>query len=335
MRSHTFSTSAANNILLSAGTNEVEFMEFYLGGISYGINVAKILRVVGLKETPITRVAEAPRNVLGVIYDQGKPLKLIDLKGALNIDRPASDEDRRLVLITHFNSGSHAFLIDGIHKIHRTSWDSFQPMSSTLYNTEAYVTGTVQLENRIVLILDLERLIIDGSPNRSVEHVHLSEGTLVKRASRSIVFAEDSALIRRLTLETLTKAGYTRVQAFDNGETAWNHIQNEAALAKQGKQALHDRIQVLLTDIEMPKLDGLTLCKRVKTETGDPNPPAVLVYSSLINEDMRRKCKAVGTDRELSKPNTLDIIATLDEILFGSKLEDGDLQAKVLEEAAA
>lgn len=309
-----------NGILLTAGTNEVEFMEFYLGGTSYGINVAKILRVVGIRETPITRVPDTSPDILGAIYDQGKPLKLVDLKRALRIDKPAPDDSRRLVLITHFNNVSHAFLIDGVHKIHRTSWERFQPMSAGL-NSSGYVTGTVQLDDRIVLVLDLERLVIEQGPKQTSELGTLTEGTVSRRGSRSIVFAEDSAVIRKMTLDMLGKAGYTQVIAFDNGEAAWEHLRKEAQKAKEQRRPLNERVQVLLTDIEMPKLDGLTLCRKVKTEIEGGNPPAVLVYSSLINQDMRRKCKAVGTDRELSKPNALEIVAALDEILFGSTLD--------------
>lgn len=306
-------------ILLSSGTNEVEFMEFYLAGVSYGINVSKVIRVVSLSETQINSVPEVASSILGVIYDQGKPLKLIDLKMALKLEPKPDATMRQLIVIARFNKETVGFLIDGIQKIHRTTWDQFQPMTSAIQGG-GYTTGTIQYEDRIILILDVERLMLDFSSHKpSAELSAPPEPSLKeKRNHMHIVYAEDSKMIRKITSDIMMASGYTSLKVFENGQDALEYIAHTSEQAKQEGRSLHEFINLIVTDIEMPKLDGLTLCKRVKTEINDEHIPAVVVYSSLINEEMSRKCRTVGADAQLSKPHGEEIVAVIDKLCFNN-----------------
>ena len=135
-----------DGILLKSGTNEVEFIEFYINGVSYGINVSKVQKVIELTSAQITPILQTPEAVLGSFHLQDKPIGVIDLRTALNIhpdDVPAeaaaptenqesntvASRDRKLILVTRFNRSTTGFVIDAVHKIHRTSWEKFQPMS--------------------------------------------------------------------------------------------------------------------------------------------------------------------------------------------------------------
>lgn len=312
----TISVSNKQGILLESGTNEVEFIEFFLAGESYGVNVSKVQRVIALTSCHITKVAQAPHGVLGVIHVQDKPVLLVDLHAALAIEGAPADSDRQLVMVTRFNKKTTAFLIDGISKIHRTSWSDFEPMTTALSSeTAGYTTGSIRIGENIILVLDLERLMLDFTPDdeRPVPPPPADEPTRKSRENVKIIYAEDSKMIRKFTLDVLHGAGFTNISVFENGLEANEHIAELRARAAQEGHNLSDMVDLIITDIEMPKMDGLTLCKNVKASGGD-HIPAVVVYSSLINEEMSRKCVSVGADAQLSKPHGEEIIAIVDQL---------------------
>lgn len=310
---------AQHNILLESGTNEVEFIEFFLGQESYGVNVSKVQRVVALNTCKITTIAGAPHGVLGVIHVLEKPVLLIDLHAALAMpaDAKAAASDRQLVMVTRFNKRTTAFLIDGVSKIHRTSWADFEPMTSAVGGDgSGYTTGTVKINDRIILILDLERLMLNYSTDERPRLERLPPASEQKQRARSsvkVVYAEDSKMIRKLTSDALRGAGYTNLTLFENGLDADRHLAALRDQAKADGKSLREHVDLLLTDIEMPKLDGLTLCKNVKQASGD-QAPFVVVYSSLINDEMARKCQSVGADAQMSKPHGEEIIHLIDQL---------------------
>ena len=313
-----FTSTNSDGILLESGTNEVEFIEFYLGDISYGINVSKVQRVLAASSVQVNRVAEAAPSVKGVIHIQDKPVMLMDLKEALGIPFDASEMnlERQLILVTNFNGCTTAFVIDGISKIHRTSWELFEPISEQVSHEDSggFSTGTITLDDNIIIILDLERLMLTFFPSahsKPIDTIDLPfrEG----RDSVNIVYAEDSRMVRNLTEDLLQKAGYTQIKSFENGYEALEHLVRERDLAKQEGKSLRDHVDLVLTDIEMPRMDGLTLCRRVKQDlTVGDDAPAIIVYSSLINNEMRAKCKSVGADAQLAKPELDQIVSLID-----------------------
>lgn len=311
------STSDKQGILLESGTNEVEFIEFFLAGVSYGVNVSKVQRVIALSNCHITQLAQAPRGVMGVIHVQDKPVLLVDLHTALALPPDtAADTEHQLVMVTRFNKRTTAFLIDGISKIHRTSWADFEPMNTTLAGHGAgYTTGTIRIGERIILILDLERLMLDFTPadERPATPPPADEATRRSRSLVKIVYAEDSKMIRKFTLDVLQAAGFADIAVFENGLGANEHLAALRAQAATEGKSLKDYVDLIITDIEMPKMDGLTLCKNVKS-AGGSHIPAVVVYSSLINEEMARKCASVGADAQLSKPHGEEIVSIVDKL---------------------
>ena len=318
-----FTSTNSDGILLESGTNEVEFIEFYLGDISYGINVSKVQRVLAASGVQVNRVAEAAPSVKGVIHIQDKPVMLMDLKEALGIPFDASQMnlERQLILVTNFNGCTSAFVIDGISKIHRTSWELFEPISERVSDegSGGFSTGTITLEDNVIIILDLERLLLTFFPSahsKPIETIDLPfrEG----RDSVNIVYAEDSRMVRNLTEDLLQKAGYTQVTSFENGYEALEYLVRTRDLAKQEGKSLRDYVNLLLTDIEMPRMDGLTLCRRVKQDLAAGDAPAIIVYSSLINNEMKAKCKSVGADAQLAKPELDQIVSLIDDFCLNA-----------------
>ncbi|MBK1880183.1 chemotaxis protein CheV [Pelagicoccus mobilis] len=308
--------SSRDAILLESGTNEVEFIEFFLGDISYGINVSKVQRVLARSSVEITGVAQAPMGAVGLIHIQEEPIMLMDLKTALGIpfDPDSIDLERQLILVTTFNKQTTAFLIDGISKIHRTSWENFEPLSSDVTSEGAggYSTGTVTFEDKIIIILDLERLMLALFPT-SHGNQGIMEG-VENRAERNavrILYAEDSKMVRSITEGILNDSGYLQLDTFENGQDAYNFMCKRIAEKDFDGNAPYD---LILTDIEMPKMDGLTLCRKAKTEACSQHPPKVIVYSSLINKEMALKCESVGADAQLAKPDVRQIVQLIDSL---------------------
>lgn len=308
--------SSRDSILLESGTNEVEFIEFYLGPVSYGINVSKVQRVLARSSVEITGVAQAPYGAIGMIHIQEKPIMLMDLKMSLGIpfDPESIDLERQLILVTTFNKQTTAFLIDGISKIHRTSWENFEPLNENVTSEGAggYSTGTVTFDDNIIVILDLERLMLALFPS-SHGNIGVLE-SVESRAEREVIrilYAEDSKMVRGITEDILHNSGYLQVDAFENGEDAYAFLQKR--LHEKDYDG-HGPYDLVLTDIEMPKMDGLTLCRRVKTEACANNPPKVIVYSSLINKEMSIKCESVGADAQLAKPDVKQIVDLIDSL---------------------
>lgn len=306
----------APGILLRSGTNEVEFIEFTLGGTSFGINVAKVQRVIARSGSQITRADQNSKDILGMVYVQEKPILLIDLRSVLGIQPAAQNEDRELILVTRFNKKTTAFLIDGVNKIHRTSWTEYEPMSGTSIadNMGGYVTGTIKIEGRVVLILDLEHLMLEYLPAEQQAPVEVAPERKQLRQNVRIIYAEDSPVVRKLMIKTLHEGGYTQVESFPHGQAAFERLEEIREKAVAEEKSILDYVDCIITDIEMPQMDGLTLCRMVKESTGGGHIPSVVVFSSLVNQEMAQKCKAVGADAQISKPHGGEILRILDDL---------------------
>ncbi len=306
-----------SEILLKSGTNEAEFIEFFLGGGSYGINVAKVLRVVALKNTTLTPLPDSPPAVKGVIHLQGKPVLLVDLKSALNIPSTSEDKERDLVLVTKFNQKVIGFLIDGVSKIHRTTWKEFEPVSinGVKESEGGYTTGTIKIADHIVIVLDLERMMLAYMPQSEERQLAaVSADRQSKRSQLRIVYAEDSRMIRNITVKILERAGFSNIRTFENGAEAHDFMRVAHDEATKHSRSLRSVIDLVITDIEMPQMDGLTLCQEIKGGHMGTQVPPVLIYSSLINDEMAHKCANVGADAQLSKPDGVDMVALIDKL---------------------
>ena len=304
-------------ILLEAGTNELEIIEFGAAGKAYGVNVAKVKKVLHYTPDLLTRVHGTPRGVEGVIYFQNKPILLINLREFLRLEGMPIPEHRQLAIVTQFNDVTASFLVDAVNRIHRVSWKALSPLEEIGPGGSApCVTGTITIENRVIMVLDLEHLMSEVAPETSIKATVAASKNVAAnplRSSLRVVYAEDSAMIRRLTTDQLRKAGFTNLHVYENGQLALNGIRELIGQAEtQGKPA-ETAFDLLLTDIEMPQLDGLTLCRTLRQELQVSTIP-VVIYSSLINEQMAVKCRSVGSNAHISKPKIEQIVEVLDRL---------------------
>lgn len=294
------------NILLENGTNELEVLEFTVGGRSYGINVAKIREIIGYM--PVTPVPNAHQFVEGIFMPRDVVITAIDLAKVLGI--PADHKPTDMMIITNFNKLNIAFHVDAVSGIHRVSWADIITPDSTINTSDAGLsTGIVKMGSKLIIILDFEKIVTDISPETGLKVSEIDRLGTRERCDSPILISEDSPLLRKLIEDSLHKAGYVTVISTENGQQAWEKLQE---YKKTGK--VRDKVHCIITDIEMPLMDGHRLTKLVKSDEELKSIPLV-IFSSLINDEMRLKGQALGADAQLTKPEIGNLVQTIDELI--------------------
>lgn len=311
-------------ILLETGTNEVEILEFFLAGQSFGINVAKVLQIVPFEAEDFTETPDTPGEMPGVLLWRGETIPLLDLAKTLG-KKKAEQPERPIALVTSFNNVVNAFLIDGVNRIHRVAWTDIQPTSQFLERYSARVTGSIHIEKKDILLVDFEYIIAEMFPDTGMAYKLQDQRESAvghRRGDMRITLAEDSSLIRNIISHNLKQAGYAGIDEFENGLDAHNHVFAIKQASMDDDVEVATRLNLIITDIEMPKLDGLTFCKRVKSDPVLQHIP-VIIFSSLIDEQMADKCKEVGANGYITKPEITRLVGMLDE-LMGIEAEEED-----------
>lgn len=296
-------------ILLENGTNELEVLEFKLDGNAYGINVAKIKEIINYME--VTPVPNAHPSIEGIFMPRDAMITAIDLKNCL---QRGVSEPGGLFIVTNFNKLDIAFHVDSVVGIHRVSWREIIKPGSTVSTSEDGVsTGIIKFEDRLIIILDFEKIVTDINPETGLKLADIDELGERHRIDVPILIAEDSPLLNKLIVDSLHKAGYVNLIHTENGQQAYDVIQE---CKKEG--TLKDHVQCIITDIEMPLMDGHRLTKLVKSNEETKDIP-VVIFSSLVNEDMKRKGEALGANAQLSKPEIGNLVRVVDELVLNNK----------------
>lgn len=304
-----------SKILLENGTNELEILEFKLGENSYGINVAKIREIITYQ--PVTPVPNAHPSVEGIFMPRDKMITAISLKNALQMGDDESNDG--LFIITNFNKLDVAFHVDRVMGIHRVNWTEIIRPDATVNNEiEGVSTGIVKFDDRLVIILDFEKIVADISPETGLRMNQIDELGQRERSNVPILIAEDSHLLNKLISDALTTAGYVNVKRTEDGLQAWNYILD----AKKAGE-LDDKVQLVITDIEMPQMDGHRLTHMIKTDDELKSIP-VVIFSSLVNEEMRIKGEALGADAQLSKPEIGNLVLLIDRLISERKASQAE-----------
>ncbi len=294
------------NILLENGTNELEVLEFTLGNHSYGINVAKITEIITYQ--PVTPVPNAHPSIEGIFMPRDTMITAIDLKNCL---QRGDSEPGGLFIITNFNKLDIAFHVDSVLCIHRVSWTDIIKPDVTVNTVETGIsTGIVKLNEKLIIILDFEKIVTDISPETGLKMEEIEILGERERNDIPIVMAEDSALLNKLISDSLTKAGYMNLTKMQNGQDAYDYIQH---CKEQG--TLKENVACVITDIEMPLMDGHRLTKLIK-EDPDTREIPVIIFSSLVNEEMKLKGQMLGADAQLSKPEIGELVREVDKLVL-------------------
>lgn len=296
------------NILLESGTNEFELVEFLVGDVHYGINVAKVREIV--KPLKVTKMPETHPCVDGVIELRGRVMPLVNLGKRLDAE---NFEDReKHIIICEFNQTFVGFLVNSVARIHRVSWTELESVPQST-NAEI-VTGIIKMTDKLIVLLDFERILAEVSPETTKKLNFVPETNAMdiqNRTNKTVVVAEDSKLLRELLEGTLRTSGYANLLVFENGQGAWDKLEELSKL----HEPIEQFVQLVITDIEMPQMDGHHLLKRIKDSDKLKGLP-VIIFSSLINDEMRRKGDGLGAAAQITKPEIEVLIEEIDRLIL-------------------
>lgn len=296
------------NILLENGTNELEILEFIIDGNFYGINVAKIREIIPYQK--VTPVPNSHPSIEGIFMPRDTMISVINLPKELKLKEsysPASD----MMIITNFNNLNIAFHVQSVVGIHRVSWADIITPDKTINTSDSSIaTGIIKINGRIIIILDFEKIVADINPETSLKISEIDELGERKRNESTILIAEDSALLSALIVDSLHKSGYVNVIKCENGQEAWDKL-----CELKDKGVLLDEVKCIITDIEMPLMDGHRLTKLVKSDEVMQSIP-LIIFSSLVNDEMRAKGVSLGADAQLSKPEIGNLVRIIDKLIM-------------------
>ncbi|WP_147822079.1 chemotaxis protein [Salidesulfovibrio onnuriiensis] len=328
-----------DGILLEAGTNELEIVEFYLEEVPkgkdsngnvvieetedgengpkkskkayYGINVAKVLEIIRMPE--VTEMPEVSHHsVLGAFNLRDRIIPLLDLSAWLKKKRVENEPPK--VIVTEFNNVTSAFMVSGVTRIHRISWEDVEaPNKYVSALSSESITGVVKFKDRLVFILDLERIVAELNPSLRLK---LDENVVFdSKAHYRALIADDSPLIREMIRDLLQQAGF-QVEKTNNGRECWDRLKELKQHATDEGRPISDYVQVIISDIEMPMMDGHNLTKRIKDDPMLHDLPVIL-FSSIITDKLRHKGESVGADDQCSKPEITQLAIRAANLIEG------------------
>ncbi|CAI3606082.1 MAG: chemotaxis protein [Clostridium neonatale] len=294
------------NILLKAGTGELEIIDFLVNGIHYAINVVKIKEIIQMPNN-LTKLPDTKKEIAGLILCRDEILTLIDLKYVLT--KETTKKLGSKVIVCEFNNLKVAFNIDDVVGVKRIKWSEIRKPDDLSEGSLA--VGNILLDDNVVIMLDFEKIVTDISPASGISEERLANVDYKDRSDIKLILADDSVLIRGLLKDTLTKAGFKNLRFFDDGKQALDFLMD---LVEKKGEYFTEEVQLLITDIEMPQMDGLTLTRKIKEQEVLKKLP-VVIFSSLITEDLKHKGEEVKADAQLSKPEIENLIDTVDNLL--------------------
>ena len=301
-------TPNQTKILLESGTNELEIMEFTVGGELFGINIAKIREIMRAQETK--RMPNSHNFVEGIFKQRGEVITVIDLAKCLNIER-SENKSHDIFILTHFNKLNFAFRVESVVGIDRVSWEDIKKPDKVIYSGEDSVaTAIAEYKDRLITILDFEKIIADISPETSITLDRLDELGDRVESEKKILVAEDSMMLSNLIIGFLHKSGYKNTVKFNNGKEAWNYLTE----AKESGLPISNYASCIVSDIEMPLMDGHRLTKLIKSDEKLKDIPVIL-FSSLISDELRIKGQEVGADEQITKPEIVELVNIIDRLI--------------------
>ncbi len=294
-------------ILLESGTNEIEIMKFTIENEFYGINVAKVKEIMMAER--VKAMPHAHPAVEGIFKPRDVLITVIDL-GYYLTNEYLEHKDRDLFIVTSFNKMTVAFRVQSIEGISRISWKDIQKPDKTLIRGEEGVaTGIAQCDNELVTILDFEAIVAEIAPDTTIQLSEVEQMGDRPICENPLVIAEDSILLQKMIDDALQRAGFTDVKNFNNGQEAWEYLKSI-----RHDSDLYEKVNLIITDIEMPEMDGHRLTKLVKDDPRLKMIP-VVIFSSLIDDQMRIKGESLGADEQLTKPEIGNLVHVIDRLL--------------------
>jgi two-component system chemotaxis response regulator CheV len=301
-----------------AGTNKLEILLFTLGTNSsngrretFGINVFKVREV--MRTPSITAAPEMPDSVEGMVSLRGALVPVVDLAKYTGV---ATDSPRSIMIVTEYAGHTQGFLVEGVDTILRLDWSQMKvPPQMVTAEMGGLVTAVTELpDGRLVMMMDVEK-ILSATTNYDDEIVYRDIKSL-NDPSLMVFFADDSVVARKQIIRTLNAMHVKYVEAI-NGRSAWEELEKIATYAEASGREVSKLVSLVLTDIEMPEMDGYLLTKKIKTDVRFVGVP-VIMHSSLSGMSNQQLGKSVGVDEYVPKFEPQKLAEILTRRLLGT-----------------
>lgn len=289
-----------------AGSNKMEILLFSIGSNEiFGINVFKVKEVT--RAIRITKTPNMPRGVDGIVSLRGHVLPVLNLATFIGQGDPS---EQKVMMVSEYSRHVLGFLVRDVDRIIRVDWEKVRAAEGMMTDSGNLITAITELPNgSLVSILDVEQILSTAFGEAVVGNIDKIE----KGHEKVVFFVDDSAVARKKIAEVLDKMGVKHVQAH-NGMEGWMRLKGLADAAHNAGVDLHDQIQVILLDAEMPEMDGYVLTQHIKADRRFDNIPVVM-HSSLSSEANRAMGKRVGVDGYVSKFDSIALAETLRPLL--------------------
>ena len=299
-----------------AGTNKLEILLFALGLDSrtgrretFGINVFKVREV--MRTPPITSAPDMPAAVKGMVSLRGALVPVVDLADYIGMQ---PDSPREIMIVTEYNGKTQGFLVESVDTTLRLDWAQMRvPPQMLTSNLGGLVTAVTELpDGCLVMMLDVERVLAETD---KVDDAMIFNGiSSLGRDDLTILFADDSSVARGQIERTLAVLGLKHISAV-NGRAAWDELLRIATVAEASGRHVKDYVQLVLTDVEMPEMDGYLLTKNIKADPRFAGIP-VIMPSSLSSMSNQQLGRSVGVDEYVPKFEPHRLAETLGRLLL-------------------
>jgi two-component system chemotaxis response regulator CheV len=302
-----------------AGNSMFELLLFRLGEAAgsdrrelFGINVFKVREILVMPE--ITVMVNSPPAVMGVANIRGQMITVINLPQIVGCN---PTKGLGILLVTEFARTTQAFAVEEVNEIVRLEWKqvlSAEGSGGGLVTSIARLDGNAE-NTRLAQVLDVEQILRDVFPQEHqaaqdaevTSKVHLPPGTV-------ILAADDSAVARMMIEQGLKSMNVPYIMT-KTGKEAWERLQMMASQAEAEGKSVKDKVALVLTDLEMPEMDGFTLTRNIKQDARFKNIP-VVIHSSLTGTTNEDHVKKVGADGYVAKFVAEELAATIQAVLM-------------------
>ena len=282
---------SVNELTEVVGQNRMELLLFKLSGLKqrYGINVFKVREILPCPK--LTVMPKLQKYVIGVTHIRGQTISVIDIAYAIG-GRRTVNIDKSFMIIAEYNRSTHAFLVSSVERILNMNWDRIMPPPKGSGDSN-YMTAVTEIDGELVEILDVEKILDEISPNK-VEKNDLDEvydeefARLVENRKPTVLVADDSRVALNQVCSAIKKMNLEVVKAH-NGREAYSILREYAS-----KGALNDQVSLIISDVEMPEMDGYTLCSTLRKDPSLKSAYVILhtSLSGVFNQSMVSKAGA-------------------------------------------
>ncbi|RSL32733.1 chemotaxis signal transduction protein CheV [Salibacterium salarium] len=298
------------DILLESGTNELEIVMFEVGTGTFGINVLKVREII--QPVEITETPNRHEHLEGIVRLREEVIPVVDLAKVLGYPSAEEPEHDKFI-IAELNQMKVAFHVHSVSRIHRISWEQIEKPGELSQGHDANTIGIVKMEGIMSLLLDYEKIVMDIAPEAGINMSQTSNISYKDRSEKHLMIVEDSPILRKMLEDVLKDAGYLGTVVYEDGKAAWDYL--ESIAESEDEEAQHQRPDLIITDLEMPKMDGHHLTWKIKENKSLKNIP-VIIFSSLITNDLYHKGDQVGADAQISKPEIVHLVDEIDKFLI-------------------